>query len=193
MTRVKRTMVAILAVFGLAAAARAVEKPRVACDVQLGLMIKILTFDRNLGARVGDDLVFGILYQESDPLSLQVKTEMERAPAAAANARIGKIPIRTISIALDRSSNWDQALRTAGVDIAYLTPMRDTVIVRVINLCRDLKVTTIGSLPEYTARGATIGFESAGDHSAILINLKAAGEVGADFNSRLLAVAKMFR
>jgi len=193
MTHVKRTMVAVLAAFGLAAAGRDVEKTRVACNVQFDLTVKILTFDRNLGARVGDDLVFGILYRESDPLSLQVKTEMERAIAAVVNARIGKIPIRTISIALDRSSNWDQELRTAGVDVAYLTPMRDTVIVRLINLCRDLNVTTVGSLAEYAARGATIGFESAGDHSEILINLKAAGDVGADFNSRLLAVAKVFR
>ncbi len=174
-------------------AGRPVEKPRIACDVQLGLMIKILTFDRNLGARVGDDLVFGILYLENDPESLQVKTEMEQAIASKANVRIGKIPLRTISIAVDQSTRWDQDLKDAGIDVAYLTPMRDAVVVRILNLCRDMKIMTVGSLPAYAARGATLGFESAGDRTKILINLKAAEEAGADFNSRLFAVAKVFR
>jgi len=193
MTRVLRTMVAVVAAFGLAAAGRDVEKTRVACDVQFDLTVKILTFDRNLDARVGDDLVFGILYLENDPDSLQVKAEMEQAIASKANVRIGKIPLRTAAIALDQSTNWEKELKDAGVDVAYLTPMRDTVVVRILNLCRDMKMMTVGSLPAYAARGATIGFESAGDQTKILINLKAAEEVGANFKSRLLAMAKVFR
>ncbi|MHB8055518.1 MAG: YfiR family protein [Candidatus Aminicenantales bacterium] len=189
----KRTMIAILAAFGLAAAGPPLENPRIACDIQFGLTVKILTFDRKLAARVGDDLVFGILYLESDPVSLQVKIEMEQTIASMENVRIGIIPVRPVAIALDRSTRWDQELKDAGVDLAYLAPMRDTVLVRVINLCREMKVMTVGSLPDYAARGATIGFQSMGGRSEILINLKAAGDVGADFNSRLLAMSKVFR
>jgi len=189
---VKPAIIGILAACGLAAAVPQTP-PHVPCDTQFDLTVKILTFDRNLKARVGDELVFGILYQEDFPASLQVKTEMERVVTYTSIKMAGQVLIRPVVIDLSRSSRWDEDLKNAGVDIAYLAPLRDAFLVRIIALCRELKITTVGSLPEYPSLGATIGFEPAGGRSHILINLKAAKAEGADFNSRLLGLAKVFR
>jgi hypothetical protein len=190
---VKRTLIAILAAFGLAAPGLPLEIPLVPGSEQFNLTIKILTFDRALAGRVGDDLVFGILYEEGDPVSLRVKAEMEKAIASKPDIRIGKIPVRATAIALDRSDRWEETLKNAGVDVASLAPMRNVVLVRIIRLCRDMKLTTVGSLPDYPSLGTTIGFEPGANRPHILINLKAARETGSDFNSRLLAMAKVFR
>lgn len=188
----KRAIISILAAWGMVAAVP--QAPRhVPCDVQFDLMVKILTFDRNLKARVGDELVFGIIYQEEYPASLQVKTEMERVVTSTSIKKTGHVPIRPVVIDLNRKSRWDEELIKAGVDIAYLAPLRDAFLVRIIALCRELKITTVGSLPEYPSLGATIGFESVDNRSHILINLQAAKAEGVDFNSRLLGLAKVFR
>lgn len=189
----KRTIIAILAALGLAAGCFSLDIPPVPSGDQFTLALKILTFDRALGARVGEEAVFGILYLESDPVSLRIKSEMEKIFASKKDVRIGKISVRPVSLALDRSTRWENDLKNAGVEIAYLAPMRHSILVRIIQLCRNSKITTIGSLPDHPSLGATVGFEPSGDRSAILINLKAAREEGADFNSRLLAMAKVFR
>jgi len=190
---VKRTLIAILAALGLTARCFSLEVPPVSCSDQFNLTFKILTFDRALGARVGDEIVFGVLYLEGDPVSMRVKAEMENIFAEKKDTRIGKIPVRPVSVALDRSSRWEEDLKSAGVEIAYLAPMRHPILVRIIQLCRNLKITTVGSLPEYPSLGATIGFEPSRSRPAILINLNAAREGGSDFNSRLLAMARVFR
>lgn len=189
----KRTVIAVLAVPALAAAGLVLDMPPVSSAVQFDLALKILTFDRALPGRIGNDLVFGILYRSDEPISLRVKTEMEKVFAVRKNIRIGKIPVRPEAIALDRSSRWEKDLLEAGVDVVYLAPMPNPTLVRIIRLCRDLKITTIGSLPAYPSLGAVVGFEPDGDRARILINLTAARESGSDFNSRLLARAKLFR
>ncbi|MCX6565490.1 MAG: hypothetical protein NTW38_03560 [Candidatus Aminicenantes bacterium] len=99
----KRAIIGILAACGLAAAVPE-GPPRVPCDIQFDLTVKILTFDRNLKARVGDELVFGIIYQEDYPASLQVKTEMERVVTYTSIKKAGRVPIRPAVIDADFNS-----------------------------------------------------------------------------------------
>jgi len=180
---------------GLASAGPLQEKARVSCDIQFDLAVKILAFDRKLSARVGDELVFGIIYQGDYPASLQVKTEMERAIAAAPFKKVGAIPIRTAAVDLSRAARWEQELKDNGIDVVYLAPLREQAkaLERILLVCRELKLTTIASLPDYPSRGAAIGFEPAGAKPVIIINLSAARIEGADFSSRLLGMAKVIR
>jgi len=190
---VKRAIGVILATFGLAWNGYSQGPGRVSCDIQLDLALKILAFDRKLPSRVGDELVFGIVYQGDFPASLQVKAEMEQAFETFAIKKVGTIPVRMAAVDLGRSPRWEQELKEAGVDIVYLAPLKDKAFDRVIILCRRMRLTTIASLPGDPARGAAVGFEPAGAKSVIVINLSAARAEGADFSSRLLGMSKVLR
>ena len=167
--------------------------PRIACDIQFDLTLKILTFDRNLRLRVGEELIIGIVYDNDSPASAQVKMEMERAIEDSAFKSVDRIPIRKMVLDISRSGNWTADLAKSGVDLVYLTPLREQALIRMLGICRKMKLMTVASLPEYPARGATIGFEPPGGKPVIIINLRAAGAEGADFSSRLLSMAKVIR
>jgi hypothetical protein len=185
-------MLAFASVLSLAAAG--VEtRPRVACDIQFDLTLKILNFDRNLRLRVGEELMIGIVYDNDSPASAQVKMEMERAIEDSAFKSVDRIPIRKIVLDISRSTNWTVDLAKSGVDLVYLTPLREQALIRMLGICRKMKLTSVASLPEYPARGATIGFEPPGGKPVIVINLRTAAAEGADFSSRLLSVAKVIR
>lgn len=192
---VNRVLCGILVVTGLVAAGPPQGPARVPCDIQFDLTVKILAFDRKLSERFGEEVVIGILFQSSFPASLQVKTEMERAMMIAPIKKVGTIPIRTLSLDLDQTARWDQGLKSAGIDVVYLAPLREQAkaLDRILLVCRQMRLTTVGSLPEYPGRGAAIGFEPLGDKPVIVINLTAARAEGADFNSRLLGMARVIR
>jgi hypothetical protein len=178
----------------LSLAASGVEtRPRVACDIQFDLTLKILTFDRNLRLRVGEEIVLGIVYDSNSPASTQVKMEMERAIEDSAFKSVDRIPIRKTVLDISRATNWTVDLAKSGVDLVYLTPLREQALLRMLGICRKMRLTSVASLPEYPARGATIGFEPPGGKPVIVINLRAAAAEGADFSSRLLSVAKVIR
>jgi hypothetical protein len=178
----------------LSLAATGIDKiPRVACDIQFDLTLKILTFDRNLRLRVGEEIVLGIVYDSNSPASTQVKMEMERAIEDSAFKSVDRIPIRKTVLDISRATNWTVDLAKSGVDLVYLTPLREQALLRMLGICRKMRLTSVASLPEYPSRGATIGFEPPGGKPVIVINLRAAAAEGADFSSRLLSVAKVIR
>ncbi|MBN1938012.1 MAG: YfiR family protein [Candidatus Aminicenantes bacterium] len=189
----KRALGLFLAAFGLASAGSPQGPARVPCYIQYDLTVKILAFDRRLPARVGEELVLGIVFQGDFPASLQVMTEMEQAYKISPVKKVGAIPVRTAAVDIGRSPRWEEELKMAGVDIVYLAPLKEPAFNRMIALCRRLRLTTIASLPEYPFRGAAVGFEPSGEKPVIVINLSAARAEGADFSSRLLGMAKVIR
>jgi len=169
------------------------DLPRVACEIQFDLTLKILTFDRNLRVRVGEEIVIAIVYDNDAPASLQVKMEMERAIEESPFKSVDRIPIRKTALDISQSTNWTADLAKSGADLVYLSPLREQALVRMLSICRKMKLMTVASLPEYPARGATIGFEPPGGKPVIVINMRAAAAEGADFSSRLLNIAKVLR
>jgi hypothetical protein len=118
---------------------------------------------------------------------------MERAIAFSAIKKVDGIPVREIAVDLSKITRWERELKYAGVDVVFLAPLKDGSLEKVVTLCRRLKLTSISSLPEYPSGGAAIGFEPSGDKPIIVINLTAAREEGADFDSRLLRLARVIR
>jgi len=187
-----RMIAAVAGIIGLAAAGQ-IDAPRVPADIQFDLTLKILTFDRNLNTRVGTELVFGIVYDKDWPPSLQVMAEMTQAMETSPFKTVSKIPIRAVAINAGRGWTLANDLRDSETDVVYIAPLPDPVLAKLFAVCRDRKLTTVSSLPEYAKQGATIGFLPPGRKPIIVINLKTALAEGADFDSHLLGLAKVIR
>ena len=68
---VARGLVACALALALAAVpARAAEEMALSPDLQVPIILKILTYDRNLESRAGAGLVVGIVYAPTDPQSV---------------------------------------------------------------------------------------------------------------------------
>jgi hypothetical protein len=162
-------------------------------DIQIPLFLKVLTFDRNFKKRFGDEIVFGIIYQEKFRTSLNVKNQIEDYLKKPRENKIEDVPFRWVSINLGRLSGFKTTLAREKVDIIYIAPLRAIAVEKLVSICRTLGITSLTGVPEYCELGIAIGVGSKGGSPLIIINLPGARSEGADFSSRLLRLAKIVK
>jgi hypothetical protein len=158
-------------------------------DIQFALFSKILSFDRNLKNRVGDEIVFGILYQGKNATSLEIKKEIEKVVPFI--KQIDDIPIEFEWIDLSAKPDAESAFSGSRSNIFYLTPLIHTDIKTIIKWSRRRGIITLTGVEEYVEQGLSIGIALKEKKPWPVINLPAARAEGADFDSKLLNLSKV--
>lgn len=170
-------------------------------NVQYPLFMKILTFDRDLPSRAGEELVIGILYQDLVRQSWLAKDELMRVIEASPVKRIKDLEVRAVAIAVDEFDRQGQVTDAAGrledaveaheVDVLYVSPLRAYDLARITRISRTRRLLTLTGVPEYVEAGLAIGIGLRSDSPVILVNLSAARAGGADLHASLLRLATL--
>ena len=161
----------------------------VPASIQIPLLYKILTFDRNFAAREGDELVIGILYQEGFRSSVVARQEVEDAMRSAGT--VGSRKVRSVAIEQGATPDIAAALRQEGITVLYVTPLRGVSLTPILRAARAARVMTFTGVPPYVERGVAVGIGLEQARAMILDNLTAAKAEGSDYNAQLLRVAKV--
>ena len=169
----------------------AAQEIPVPVDLQYQLFLKILDFDRNLKARVGEEIVFGIAYQKTFRESADTKDELVKAILRSSLKEINSLPIRYVLVELKGENDLADALAKEKINILYVTPLRAFDIKAFANVCQAKQIMTLTGVPSYMDLGISIGFEVKGQSPEIVINLQSAKAEGMDFSSRLLQLARV--
>ena len=181
-------VIGLILLLGGALSAQEMEIP---VDAQVPLFLKILTFDRNLKNRVGDEIVLGVVYQEKFRTSLNVKDQVEQYLKGLPETRIDEVPLRWVCIPLGSPKDLKTTLEKEKVDIVYISPLRAVDVESLAAITRSLGIASMTGVPEYCRMGIAISIGSKGGSPLININLPAAQAEGIDFSSRLLKLAKV--
>jgi hypothetical protein len=191
MKETKKNIFIFLLLFSvmLYSASRAQEMPLPAGE-QLNVLLKALTFDRNLKERRGERLTIGIVYQDSFKKSMQVKDEMIEAFKTIPIKEIFGYSLHVVPIDL-RLISLEEAVTTQDVGILYITPLNSYDIQKISELSRRKGVITLSGVPQYSEQGIAVTVGKKGETPQIIINLDAARAEGADFSSQLLKMAKI--
>lgn len=158
--------------------------------IQVPLLYKILSFDRNFSTRAGDDIVIAILYQTGFRASTVAREQIEDALGHTASP-FGARRIRWVGIELDAGADLGQALRRNEADVVYVTPLRGTGLNGIVQEARRSHLTTFTGVPPYVERGLSVGIGIEQERPVIIINLAAARAEGADYTSQLLRVSRV--
>jgi hypothetical protein len=152
---------------------------------QYRLYLKILTFDRNLRARIGDELDIGVLYAGLVEESRQARDDFARA-VAAGPADFEGLPIRLVPIQYGKKAEIEASLAAGSVDALYVTPIGSYDLAPVSAACRARGVSTFSGIPEYLESGLSVSFGISGRQAKVLVNLANSRAEGSDFSARLL-------
>ena len=159
-------------------------------DLQLNLLLKIISFDRNLSSRNGDSLRVEVVYQEPFRNSLIVREQIESVFKKLSAPQVKGLPLALTMIDIYREK-LDEAVVSKKVDILYISPLRAYDINSISGLCRSLGIVSVTGVPEYCGQGLAVGISQNRDRPEILINIRAAREEGANFSSQLLKLARV--
>jgi hypothetical protein len=177
-----------LSLFCTRALAQEMEVP---VNVQYAVLHKILAFDRNLKERVGNEIVIGILYQNTFRSSLSFKDELNVAIKKSRVDKFVDLPVRFVEIELAENLNLDAHVTQNAIDIFYLAPVRAVEMKTITAVSRARKLLTFSGVPAYVEAGLAAGVGVKGDSPRLIINLPAAKAEGVEFDAQLLKLAKV--
>ena len=158
-------------------------------DVQVPVLLKVLTFDRRIADARGENLVVGVLYQSGYRLSGTVRDGVVNALNRTGSTGPANRALNVVTIDADVTEKLDEALTRLGVKVLYVTPLRAFDLDGLVKATRRTRTLTLTGVPDYVEAGLSIGLDLRQDRPQILVNLRAARAEGADLAAPLLSLA----
>lgn len=153
------------------------------------LFMKVLSYNRNLSQQVGDTLKIGIVFQEKFRTSMISHREFTAAAKDSDFKNINGIPIICKSIPLGDIDQFVRDVKSDGIDVLYISPLRAVNIEDILELSRGHDLITLTAQVEYCEAGVSTSLELINERVRIVINLEGAKEEGTDYSSQLLKLA----
>jgi hypothetical protein len=182
------TVTAVLTILTVSSAA---ESDAVPAEIQAELLSKLVTYDRNFAARVGDTVRVLIVIKRDRPRSQLSAAEMRSALAHV--DRIGGLPHQETVVPYEGAEGLAARCRSDRVAAVYLTPGFDDDIERIRAALSNVSVLSVGAVPGYVPEGVVLGFELESGKPKILINLEQARLQSVNFPADLLRLMKVYR
>ncbi|MBI3932740.1 MAG: YfiR family protein [Acidobacteria bacterium] len=183
-----RRIVAALAAVGLLSPAAAPAE-WIPAELQVTLIFKILTYDRQLEAKAGKDLVIGIVHDPSDRESAKAADEISSTLFKFAGKTVKKLPIKYFIIEYTRPSELESFIKAKGINMLYVTPGVARSLADIVKIAQANHITTATGVPDYVKRGVAVGVTERQNKPQILINLPASKSEGSEFDASLLRIA----
>lgn len=162
------------------------QEMEVPVAVQLPLLLKVMSFDRQLQARGAGGLVIAIAYQSGYHESASAKDGAVRA--AGGGRVIDGMPVSVVTIDLDREE-LGPALAHSRATLLYVAPLRGVDLKQLTSVTRAARVSTLTGVMHYVELGLAVGVRLRGDRLRIVVNLAASRLEGAELTAELLRLA----
>jgi YfiR/HmsC-like len=176
--------------WALAAALTGNQAAPVPAPVQLQLVLKVLTAERNRPLETRPSLIIGLVYQGRSPESMDVKDRLAaEIESEASGNRVPAVHLGLIDVS--NAGNLASALERANPDILYVSPLPGFDLGPLVSFSRARKILTFTGVPAYVESGLSVGFALDRGEARILINRRASLAEGADFSAKLLKLARV--
>jgi hypothetical protein len=169
------------------------EDMAVAADRQVPLLLKILTYDRQLEVKSRDELVIGIVNSPTDAASAKATEEISNTLYGYLGKTVKKLKLQFFLhdySTPEKLSNWTKA---KGVTVLYISPGNDKNLAAILKISQDRKITTTTGVPGYVEKGVSVGIGERQSKPQILINLTSSRREGSEFDASLLRIATVIK
>ena len=178
----------------LCARAASTEAMPFPADVQITLLLKILTYDRSFQAKAKSAVTIGVVYVAADPESVKAKDEILNTLKLVADRTIKNVPIRAVALEYRDPAGLGKLVQKAGINVFYIAPGNADSLRELLRVSHTQGITTATGVPEYVQRGVAIGIGIKADKKPdILINLPSSRQEGSEFDASLLRIATVVK
>jgi hypothetical protein len=178
---------ALLGIAGVCAA----QDVALPVNVHLPILLKILTFDRHLPAKLEGEFVLGVVYQDRFRSSADAADGAMATLAHLPDAFLDGFPIRTVPIDLDNQPDLATVVAQNHLTALYVAPLRTARLDDIIHVSETAAISTLTGVPQYVEEGLAIGIDNVGNHPSIVVNVAEARREGADLSAQVLKLARV--
>ncbi len=161
-------------------------------DVQVPLVLKALTYDRNLKMRASDEVRIALVLPPKGAQSLadDLQAAIRKLPGRTIN---GLAVVFTVVSATDEAS-LEEGLRRGQWAAAYILPgFSRAELTRVRRLCESRRVLPVAASIDDLQHGLAFGIGIQGSKPQIVVNLPASKACGSDFDLALLQLSRVLQ
>ena len=159
-------------------------------DVQLKLIPKVLSLDKNFDSRKEAQFNLAVLYSSLQRNSSEIKDEFKDA-IKKKNMFVKTTKVNTTFIDIAKTPNIGKYLKENKIDVVYITPLRGVDINSIAKVCKEEKALTVTGVIDFMQNEISVSFDIKDKKLQIIINNDAAKLEGTNFSSRLLRIAKV--
>jgi len=174
-------------------AAMAAEPMPLRADLQVPLILKILTYDRHFETKAGREVGIGVVYTPGDPDSLTSANQIFETLFRFADKTVKRLPIRRYLLEYSSPEKLERSINERGISVLYVTPGNARNLESILKVSQAGQVTTTTGVPDYVRRGVAVGIGLSDDRPQVLINLPSARAEGSEFDASLLRIATVVR
>lgn len=167
------------------------EEAALPIAIQVELLVKVASYDRNFQQRAGERAKILIITKPGNGDSARVAAQVEAGLARA--PQIGGLPHDEVVLPYHGASELAEAIRTQHAAIVYFGPgFRDDV--GAIRAALDgVDVLSVSAIPEYVEAGIVLGFDVASGRPELLVNLPQARRQKVALRADVLRLMKVFQ
>lgn len=159
---------------------------------QIPLLVKVLSFNKSF-QQDKKDIVVGVIYRESQPSTNSIKDTVLQFNDSTLLILANGNAVRFVPINLDRKGELEAVFAKKLFSAVYVTPVELSCIPIISNFCREHRILSMTGVAQYVEEGISVGIGMRNQKPEILINLPVSKGEGANFSSRVLQIAKIYR
>jgi hypothetical protein len=179
----------VLLALGISAASSGAMVP---FDVQVPLVLKALTYDRNLKSRAGDQVRIAVLVSPRGRSA--AANELSASLAALPERTVNGMPVVFKEVAFTDQAGLDQALGAGRWAAAYVLPgFTGDELAQIRRVCESRRVLAVAAQAEEVEGALAFGIGAQGGKPQLVVNLPNARACGTDFDLALLRLARVIQ
>jgi hypothetical protein len=169
------------------------ESMALPAELQVPLILKILTYDRQLEARGKTEVAIGIVFDPADSGSSKAAEQVSDTLFKFTGKTVKKLPLKYYLVEFTNAAELQAAIKKRGINVLYLCPGIAKSVQSVTKISQAEGITTATGVPEYVHRGVAVGIGVFQDKPQIFINLPSSKSEGSEFDASLLQIATVLR
>jgi len=169
------------------------EPMPVPADLQVTLILKVLSYDRNFAARAAGELRIAVVISPGDPDSARARAQIVDVTQTLPFRMMRGVPIRYLFVEYASDAQLETFVTTNQIAVLYIAPGNQQNLDALLRISQSRQIVTATGVPEYVERGVAVGVGVRQDKPVILINLPSSKSAGTEFDASLLRIAKVIR
>jgi hypothetical protein len=169
------------------------DKMLVPPRVQIPILFKILTYDRNFEGKIGDSLIIGILYNSQDTESRKAKKEISDVLDSLSAKTVKNVPFNYVILDYSSEKSLGDLIDSNGIDVLYLAPGGQRCLKSIVQISQKVKILTMTGITDYVKEGISLGIGLKENKPEIWVNLDSTKAEGSDFDANFLKLCEIIR
>jgi hypothetical protein len=162
-------------------------------DLQIPLILKVLTYDRHFENRAATEIKVGIVYSPENAASSRAMTAISGVFQTFSDKTVKNVVIHYTPIGFTTESAVERFAQANKVNVFYIAPGNAQNLGTLLKISGGQRIVTTTGVPDYVEKGVAVGIGVRQDKPQILINLPSSKSAGVEFDASLLRIARVIR